>query len=151
MLKIYSLLVWKYLNNPIFLVDPDSLSLSQNCNPNKTYFYKQLFISGQWLCALCFSSLWNKMSLYERLLGTQWIFAVPYDRRLTWLPKNIVTLSKSRFRNAYLLWQITNWGINMADKIKCSHILVKKQSEAFAILERLKKGEGFANLAREFL
>jgi hypothetical protein len=27
----------------------------------------------------------------------------------------------------------------MADKIKCSHILVKKQSEAIAILERLKK------------
>ena len=37
----------------------------------------------------------------------------------------------------------------MADKIKCSHILVKKQSEAIAILERLKKGESFANLARE--
>lgn len=37
----------------------------------------------------------------------------------------------------------------MPDKIKCSHILVKKQSEALAILERLKKGEGFANLARE--
>jgi peptidyl-prolyl cis-trans isomerase C len=38
----------------------------------------------------------------------------------------------------------------MADKIKCSHILVKKQSEALAILERIKKGESFANLAREF-
>jgi peptidyl-prolyl cis-trans isomerase C len=37
----------------------------------------------------------------------------------------------------------------MADKIKCSHILVKKQSEAMEILERLKKGESFANLARE--
>ena len=37
----------------------------------------------------------------------------------------------------------------MSDKIKCSHVLVKKQSEALAILERLKKGEGFANLARE--
>jgi peptidyl-prolyl cis-trans isomerase C len=37
----------------------------------------------------------------------------------------------------------------LADKIKCSHILVKKQSEAMAVLERLKKGEGFANLARE--
>lgn len=37
----------------------------------------------------------------------------------------------------------------MADKIKCSHILVKKQSEAIAVLERLKKGESFANLARE--
>jgi foldase protein PrsA len=37
----------------------------------------------------------------------------------------------------------------MADKIKCSHILVKKHSEAITILERLKKGEGFANLARD--
>jgi peptidyl-prolyl cis-trans isomerase C len=37
----------------------------------------------------------------------------------------------------------------LADKIKCSHILVKKQSEAMAVLERLKKGESFANLARE--
>ncbi len=37
----------------------------------------------------------------------------------------------------------------MTDKIKCSHILVKKQSEAIAVLERLKKGESFANLARE--
>jgi peptidyl-prolyl cis-trans isomerase C len=37
----------------------------------------------------------------------------------------------------------------MADRIKCSHILVKKQSEAQAILERLKKGESFAELARE--
>lgn len=37
----------------------------------------------------------------------------------------------------------------MADKIKCSHILIKKQSEAIAIFERLKKGESFANLAKE--
>jgi peptidyl-prolyl cis-trans isomerase C len=37
----------------------------------------------------------------------------------------------------------------LADKIKCSHILVKKQSEAIAILERLNKGEAFANLAKE--
>lgn len=37
----------------------------------------------------------------------------------------------------------------MVDKIKCSHILVKKQSEAILILERLKKGESFTNLARE--
>lgn len=37
----------------------------------------------------------------------------------------------------------------MSDKIKCSHILVKKQSEAMSILDRLKKGESFANLARE--
>jgi peptidyl-prolyl cis-trans isomerase C len=34
-------------------------------------------------------------------------------------------------------------------KIKCSHILVQKQSEALAVLERIKDGESFANLAKE--
>ena len=34
-------------------------------------------------------------------------------------------------------------------RVKCSHILVQKQSEALAILERLKKGEKFAVLAKE--
>jgi peptidyl-prolyl cis-trans isomerase C len=38
----------------------------------------------------------------------------------------------------------------MADKIKCYHILVKKQSEALLILEKLKKWERFSNLAKEF-
>jgi len=37
----------------------------------------------------------------------------------------------------------------MPNKINCSHILVKKQSEALAILERLKNGEKFGRLARE--
>jgi foldase protein PrsA len=37
----------------------------------------------------------------------------------------------------------------MVDKIKCSHILVKKHSEALQVLERIKKGESFADLARE--
>lgn len=37
----------------------------------------------------------------------------------------------------------------MTDRIKCSHILVKKQSEAIAIIERLSNGESFANLAKE--
>lgn len=37
----------------------------------------------------------------------------------------------------------------MTDKIKCSHILVKKHSEALQVLERIKKGERFADLARE--
>jgi len=37
----------------------------------------------------------------------------------------------------------------MATKIKCSHILVQKQGEALTILERLKNGESFANLARD--
>ena len=38
----------------------------------------------------------------------------------------------------------------MANKIKCSHILVQKQSDAIAILDRIKKGEKFGKLAREF-
>jgi parvulin-like peptidyl-prolyl isomerase len=37
----------------------------------------------------------------------------------------------------------------LADKIKCSHILVKKQNEALSIIERLKKGESFDKLAKE--
>jgi peptidyl-prolyl cis-trans isomerase C len=37
----------------------------------------------------------------------------------------------------------------MTDKIKCSHILVKKQNEALSIVERLKKGESFDKLAKE--
>ena len=36
------------------------------------------------------------------------------------------------------------------NKIKCSHILVKKQSESLVILEKLKNGEKFGKLAREF-
>jgi peptidyl-prolyl cis-trans isomerase C len=37
----------------------------------------------------------------------------------------------------------------MVNKIKCSHILVQKQNEALAVVERLKNGESFANLAKE--
>ena len=37
----------------------------------------------------------------------------------------------------------------MPVKIKCSHILVSKQSEAMAILERIKNGEKFGKLAKE--
>ena len=37
----------------------------------------------------------------------------------------------------------------MPQKIKCSHILVSKQSEALAIAERIKKGEKFGKLAKE--
>jgi foldase protein PrsA len=37
----------------------------------------------------------------------------------------------------------------MVDRIKCSHILVKKHSEALQVLERIRKGESFADLARE--
>jgi len=37
----------------------------------------------------------------------------------------------------------------LTDKIKCSHILVNKQSEALSLIERLKKGESFDKLAKE--
>ncbi len=36
------------------------------------------------------------------------------------------------------------------NKIKCSHILVKKQSEALDILTKLNNGEKFGRLAKEF-
>lgn len=35
------------------------------------------------------------------------------------------------------------------NKIKCLHILVKKNSEALAVVDRLKNGESFTNLAKE--
>jgi len=38
----------------------------------------------------------------------------------------------------------------MAVKIKCSHILVEKQSESITILEKIKNGEKFWKLAKEF-
>ncbi len=37
----------------------------------------------------------------------------------------------------------------MPVKIKCAHILVEKQSESLAIVERIKKGEKFGRLAKE--
>lgn len=37
----------------------------------------------------------------------------------------------------------------MAVKIKCSHILVEKQSESLAIMERINNGEKFGKLAKE--
>ncbi len=37
----------------------------------------------------------------------------------------------------------------MSNKIKCSHILVEKQSQALAILDRIKNGEKFGKLAKE--
>ena len=37
----------------------------------------------------------------------------------------------------------------MSNKIKCSHILVEKQSESLVILERIKIGEKFGKLAKE--
>ena len=36
----------------------------------------------------------------------------------------------------------------MTNKIKCSHILVEKQSQAIAILDRIKQGEKFGKLAK---
>jgi len=37
----------------------------------------------------------------------------------------------------------------MPDKVHCAHILVKTEKEANTVLERLKKGEKFANIAKE--
>jgi parvulin-like peptidyl-prolyl isomerase len=37
----------------------------------------------------------------------------------------------------------------MQNQVHCAHILVKTEKEANAVLERLKKGEKFANIARE--
>jgi len=37
----------------------------------------------------------------------------------------------------------------MPDKVHCAHILVKTENEAKTILERLNKGEKFANIAKE--
>jgi peptidyl-prolyl cis-trans isomerase C len=37
----------------------------------------------------------------------------------------------------------------MPDKVHCAHILVKTEQEAKNVLERLGKGEKFANIAKE--
>jgi parvulin-like peptidyl-prolyl isomerase len=37
----------------------------------------------------------------------------------------------------------------MPNKVHCAHILGKTEKEANAVLERLKKGEKFANIAKE--
>jgi peptidyl-prolyl cis-trans isomerase C len=37
----------------------------------------------------------------------------------------------------------------MPDRVHCAHILVKTEQEAKRVLERLKKGEKFANMAAE--
>lgn len=36
----------------------------------------------------------------------------------------------------------------MPNKVHCAHILVRSDKEAIAVLERLKKGEKFGNVAR---
>ncbi len=40
-------------------------------------------------------------------------------------------------------------GLAMPSKVHCAHILVKTETEARAVLERLSKGEKFANVAQE--
>jgi peptidyl-prolyl cis-trans isomerase C len=37
----------------------------------------------------------------------------------------------------------------MSNKVHCAHILVKTEKEAQNILERLRKGDKFANIAKE--
>jgi peptidyl-prolyl cis-trans isomerase C len=37
----------------------------------------------------------------------------------------------------------------MPEKVHCAHILVKTETEARTILERLNKGEKFVNMAKE--
>ena len=37
----------------------------------------------------------------------------------------------------------------MPDKVHCAHILVKTEQEAKTVIERLNKGEKFANIAKE--
>jgi peptidyl-prolyl cis-trans isomerase C len=37
----------------------------------------------------------------------------------------------------------------MSDKVRCVHILVKTEKEANTVLELLKKGKKFANIAKE--
>lgn len=38
---------------------------------------------------------------------------------------------------------------DVSNKVKCSHILVEKQSQALEILQRIKKGDKFGKLAKE--
>jgi parvulin-like peptidyl-prolyl isomerase len=38
----------------------------------------------------------------------------------------------------------------MVDKIRCAHILVTNEAQAKEILEKLSKGEKFANLAQQY-
>ncbi|MHB1709568.1 MAG: peptidylprolyl isomerase [Thermoplasmataceae archaeon] len=38
----------------------------------------------------------------------------------------------------------------MAEKIRCSHILVNKESLAREIMEKIKKGESFGKLAEQY-
>jgi peptidyl-prolyl cis-trans isomerase C len=40
--------------------------------------------------------------------------------------------------------------IFMAEKIRCAHILVEKQSVAQEVLDKLNKGESFAKLAEQY-
>ena len=37
----------------------------------------------------------------------------------------------------------------MSNQVHCAHILVKTEQEANAVLERVKKGESFANIAKK--
>ncbi len=67
---------------------------------------------------------------------------------------NVVVTQRWIVKSNYLKQKQLRIRINfsitiVSQKIKCAHILVSKQSEAFAILDRIKNGEKFGKLAKE--
>ena len=67
---------------------------------------------------------------------------------------NVVVTQRWFVKSNYLKQKQLRIRINfsktiVSQKIKCSHILVAKQSEALAILDRIKNGEKFGKLAKE--
>jgi foldase protein PrsA len=67
---------------------------------------------------------------------------------------NVVVIQRWFVKSNYLKQKQLRIRINfsksiVSQKIKCSHILVAKQSEALAILDRIKNGEKFGKLAKE--
>ena len=52
------------------------------------------------------------------------------------------------FFKKYILFSLSTYH-NLGNKIKCSHILVEKQSQALQLLEDIKKGKKFGAVARE--
>ena len=65
------------------------------------------------------------------------------ERQLCMRRSRSLTASSSIYKQISLFFWL------MPNQIHCSHILVKTEQEATNILERLSKGEKFANIARE--